>query len=328
MAKKITVLGGGTGSYAVLTALKNTHNIDLAAIVTMMDSGGSTGKLRDQLGVLPPGDLRQCLVALSEAPEIWRKLFTYRFTQGDLKGHNFGNLFISVLEKVTANYDEVLDEAHYVMQCVGRVIPATLTRADIHATYTTGRVVESEKWLDESNPDNATIVSAVASPPVSANPKALERVRNSEYIIAGPGDLYSSIISIALADGFPEALQSSKAKIIFIMNLMTKSSQTMGYGAWEHLTDFKKYFGRIPDVCIINTASVSDAMKKQYEQYSEELVRNNLSEHGYTGKVIATDLLDRTDYVYDESQSLAATFAHSIVRHDIQKLQTVLRSLV
>jgi len=107
--KKITVLGGGTGSYGVLTALKKTKNVDLAAIVTMLDSGGSTGRLRDQLGVLPPGDLRQCLVALSEAPEIWRKLFTYRFDNGDLKGHNFGNIFISALEKISNNYDEVLD---------------------------------------------------------------------------------------------------------------------------------------------------------------------------------------------------------------------------
>ncbi|MFO0704019.1 MAG: gluconeogenesis factor YvcK family protein [Patescibacteria group bacterium] len=327
--KKITVLGGGTGSYAVLTALKTTPQVDLAAIVTMLDSGGSTGKLRDQLGVLPPGDLRQCLVALSEAPEIWRKLFTYRFEQGDLKGHSFGNIFISALEKISNNYDEVLDEVHYVMQCIGRVIPATLNQANIEVTYNTGRVVSGEKDLDELNPDNGMITKAIAVPQVKANPKALERIKQSDVIIAGPGDLYSSIISISLAEGISDSIQKSNAKLIYIMNLMTKASQTYGYGAWEHIRDFHKYFGKLPDVCIVNEGNLPTDMIKRYQEFGEVPVVDNLKENGFNGQVIKADLVDTSQISEGhKNESLASTFAHSIVRHDINKLEEVIKKVI
>ena len=120
--KKITVLGGGTGTFVVLSGLKN-YLLDLSVVVSMMDSGGSTGRLRDQLGVLPPGDLRQCLVALSDTPSLWRKLFLYRFEKGDLAGHNFGNLFLAALEKVSDDYNQAIELASYVLQTKGKVIP-------------------------------------------------------------------------------------------------------------------------------------------------------------------------------------------------------------
>ena len=325
--KKITVLGGGTGSYVVLRALRQIPSLDLAAIVTMMDSGGSTGKLRDQLGVLPPGDLRQCLVALSEAPEIWRKLFSYRFEKGDLKGHNFGNIFISTLEKITEDYDEVLDEAHYVMQCIGRVYPAILANANIQVRYDTGRIVESETLLDEENPDKGKIVEAKAIPAVNANPKAIERINDSDFVIAGPGDLYSSVISIALADGIAEVYSHSKGKLVYIMNLMTKASQTRGYGAYEHLTDFAKYYHRVPDVCIINTKPIAHEMLSRYKELGEESVVNDLKEHGYKGKIIETDLIDTSEHTGTDNH-LSATYAHSIIRHDETKLKSVLENVI
>lgn len=325
--KKITVLGGGTGSYVVLRALRQIDSLDLAAIVTMMDSGGSTGRLRDQLGVLPPGDLRQCLVALSEAPDIWRKLFTYRFENGDLKGHNFGNIFISTLEKITDTYDEVLDEAHYVMQCIGRVYPAILDRANIQVRYDTGRVVESELLLDEKNPDNGRIIEAKAVPSIVANPKAVERLHDSDFIIAGPGDLYSSVISIALAEGIADAYSTCKGQLIYIMNLMTKASQTMGYGAYQHLVDFAKYYHRMPDVCIVNTQPIPPDMVRQYESLGEESVRNDLRENKYSGTIIEADLMDMSEYV-EKNEHLSATYAHSIVRHDEEKLKQVLKTLI
>lgn len=325
--KKITILGGGTGSFVVLTALKK-HGLDLAAVVTMMDSGGSTGRLRDQLGVLPPGDLRQCLVALSKAPELWRKLFTYRFEKGDLAGHNFGNIMISALQKVSENYDEVLDELHYLMHCVGRVYPAALSNADINVTYATGRVVNSEKLLDEINPDGANIVSAMAIPKVSANPKAISRILASDYIIAGPGDLYSSIISIALVDGVSEAVKKSSAKLIYIMNIMTKASQTLKYTASQHIHDFSKYFGRIPDVCVVNIDKVSPSMAKLYSQLGETQVEDDLKKSGYKGKIVYASLLDTTVHPKSSDESLAATFSHSIVRHDEHKLEICLEDLL
>lgn len=324
--KNVTVLGGGTGSYVVLSALKAIPSLDLSAIVAMMDSGGSTGKLRDQMGVLPPGDLRQCLVALSEAPEIWRKLFTYRFENGDLKGHNFGNLFISVLEKITGDYNEVLDEVHYVMQCVGRVYPAILENANIQVKYDTGRIVESEKLLDEDSPDDGIIVEAKAIPVPKANPEAVERLLESDLIIAGPGDLYSSVISLALASGLPDAYEKSHAKTMFIMNLMTKTSQTRGYGAYRHLQDFAQYFKRMPDLCLINTSVIPQSMSEEYAQHGEEVVVNDLSKNGYTGQIIEYDLLDTNEY--RNTDHLSSPNAHSIVRHDVDKLTSVLRNVL
>ena len=129
--RNVVTVGGGTGSFVVLSGLKN-YEIDLNAIITMMDSGGSTGKLRDQLGVLPPGDLRQALVALSEASDIWRKLFTYRFEAGDLKGHNFGNIFLSAIEKITDSNQEAIDRAADILQTGGRVIPITFDNKEVN----------------------------------------------------------------------------------------------------------------------------------------------------------------------------------------------------
>jgi uncharacterized cofD-like protein len=325
--KKITVLGGGTGSFVVLTALKKLP-VDLRAIVTMMDSGGSTGRLRDQLGVLPPGDLRQCLVALSDAPELWRKLMTYRFEHGDLKGHSFGNILLSALEKVSRDYKEVLDEAHHLMNCSGRVHPAALSNADIEVTYSTGRVIGSEKLLDEENPDGGVIVSARATPEPTANPEAIQCISESDFIISGPGDLYSSIISISLVKGMREAVSNSRAKLIFVMNIMTKSSQTKGYGAWQHLLDFATYFGRMPDVCVVSCSKISPEMAAQYAKHGEGPVVDDLQESGFAGEIIVDDLLDRRVYSEHGSSAYTATFAHSIVRHDAERLRAVFAKIL
>src|SRR3989344_7742857 len=146
MPKKITVIGGGTGTFVVLSGLKK-HPLDLGVIVTMMDSGGSTGRLRDQLGVLPPGDLRQCLVALSEAPILWRKLFLYRFESGDFAGHNFGNLFLSALEKVSKDYDEVIDTASFVLKTKGKVLPVTFSKVHLGVKYSNGKILIGENKI-------------------------------------------------------------------------------------------------------------------------------------------------------------------------------------
>ena len=142
-------MGGGTGTFVVLTGLKQ-HDVDLGVIVNMMDSGGSTGRLRVQLGVLPPGDIRQCFVALSEAPDLWRRLFLYRFENGDLEGHNFGNIFISALEKVSKNYDEVLETAGFVLKIKGRVLPVTHEKTHFCVEYENGKIVKGEASIDEN----------------------------------------------------------------------------------------------------------------------------------------------------------------------------------
>jgi len=204
--KKITVIGGGTGTFVVLSGLKD-YELDLSVVVSMMDSGGSTGKLRDQLGVLPPGDLRQCLVALSDAPILWRKLFLYRFETGDFKGHNFGNLFLAALEKVSTSYDEAIQSASYVLKTKGKVFPVTHDKLHLAAEYENGKIVTGEGLIDENHAESSRIKRAYLTPSGTANVKAVEAIENSDYIIVGPGDLYTSIIPVLLVEGIGEHFQ-------------------------------------------------------------------------------------------------------------------------
>ena len=171
------------------------------------------------------------------------------------------------------------------------------------------------------------MIGAKAIPHVYANPKAIERINESEYIIAGPGDLYSSVISVALADGIAEAYSHSHGKLIYIMNLMTKASQTQGYGAYQHLLDFSQYYHRMPDVCIINTKKIAHDMLTKYKEVGEETVIDDLAQKGYKGKIITADLVDANEHK-DTHSHLSASYAHSIVRHDETRLKEVLERVI
>ncbi|MCX6732871.1 MAG: YvcK family protein, partial [Candidatus Roizmanbacteria bacterium] len=249
--KKITVMGGGTGTFVVLSGLKQ-HEVDLGVIVNMMDSGGSTGRLRVQLGVLPPGDIRQCFVALSEAPDLWRRLFLYRFENGDLAGHNFGNIFLSTLEKVSKNYNEVLETASFVLKTKGIVLPVTHEKTHLCVEYENGTVVKGEADIDSNLHQQNTIKKAFLEPSVPAYPQALQRIIESDVIVIGPGDLYTSIIPLFLVDGMKQAFQTTQAKIVYVVNLMTKSGQTNNYTAKDHVRDIEQYMGRQIDKIIMH----------------------------------------------------------------------------
>ncbi len=320
--KKVTVLGGGTGTFVVLSGLKN-DSLDLSVVVSMSDSGGSTGKLRDQLGVLPPGDLRQCLVALSDAPALWRRLFLYRFEKGDLKGHNFGNLFLAALEKVSTSYDEAIKTASYVLKTKGNVIPVTLDKVHLVAEYVNGKVVTGEGFIDENHFENSRIKKAYLSPEANANTKAIRAITSSNYIIIGPGDLYTSIIPVLLVKGVREAIQSSSAKVIFVMNLMTKAGQTTDYKASDSVSDLRKYLGRDPDVVLINKEMIPKDILKSYEQFHEVPIENDLDPDKVAYKIIEKDLIDSTVNNKSESDILY----RSILRHDSQKVNEVLLKL-
>lgn len=320
--KKVTVIGGGTGTYVALTGLKQ-YPLDIAAIVTMTDSGGSTGRLRDQLGVLPPGDLRQCLVALSEAPMLWRKLFLYRFENGDLAGHNFGNIFLSALEKVSTNYNEVIDTVSYVLQTKGPVIPVTFEKTHLCVQYENGITIREEGNIDEDNKESSRIVKAFVDPEVQANQKAIDRIQESDYIIIGPGDIYTSIVPVFLINGIKEAIKNSKAKIIFVVNLVTKTGQTTNYKAQDFIDDITTYTGRAPDVVIMNNGEIPPEILEWYHDHNEHVVRNNLSETSAM-QIKEDDLIEKTGYTKNSSDELT----RSILRHDSNKLAKVLSQYI
>ena len=321
--KKVTVIGGGTGSFVTLSGLKS-YDFDLAAIVTMMDSGGSTGRLRDQLGVLPPGDLRQCLVALSEAPELWRKLFLYRFEKGDLKGHNFGNIFLSTLEKITGDYDTVIETASYVLQTKGNVYPITHKPTTLCVEYENGTLIKGESNIDENNSERSRIKHAYLEPDAEPNPKAVARLKDSDYLIIGPGDLYTSIVPVLIVDDLKSVIKKSKAKIIYILNLMTKAGQTSGYQASDFLSDLEGYTGRAPDYVIAHKGSIPSNIQEWYHEHEEHEVKNDLQNSGFTGTIIEEDVINRSHI----SKSAGDVLTRSILRHDSEKIALLLNNIM
>lgn len=322
--KKIVVIGGGTGTFVTLTGLKS-YPVELSAIVTMMDSGGSTGRLRDQLGVLPPGDLRQALVALSRADKIWRDLFVYRFENGDLGGHNFGNLFISALEKITGNIGDAVDLAGVILQTEGKAIPVTFDKADLVVELIDGRKIKGETHIDEPEEveKRAGIAKAYLIPEAKANKEALKAIREADAIVIGPGDLYTSIVPNLLVKGITLAIKKSKAKKIFVMNLMTKYGQTTDYTAKDHLNDLKKYLPGKVDAVLVNKEKPSKKALGWYLKSKEVMVEDDLN-HNIKPKVVRRDLISEALIEKGKSDKLR----RSLIRHDPQKLARSLYSLL
>lgn len=316
-------MGGGTGTFVVLSGLKQ-HDVDLGVIVNMMDSGGSTGRLRVQLGVLPPGDIRQCFVALSEAPDLWRRLFLYRFEGGDFDGHNFGNIFLSAVEKVSSNYDEVLDTASFVLKTKGKVLPVTHEKTHLCVEYENGTIVKGEADIDSDLHELASIKRAFLEPPVVAYPQSLEQIAASDMIVIGPGDLYTSIIPLFLVDGIQEALKKTKAKLVYVVNLMTKSGQTNNYTAKAHVRDIEKYLGRPLDVIMMHKGPLNKDIVSWYLSHNENTVNDDLAGDD---RVVYFDIADNTP-VQQNSADKISSYARSILRHDSDRLAKAVMTLL
>lgn len=323
MTKNIVVIGGGTGTYVALTGLRE-YDVSLTAVVTMMDSGGSTGRLRDQLGVLPPGDIRQALVALSESDEIWRKLFIYRFENGDLDGHNFGNIFLSALEKMTGNFSEALKLASEILKIKGQVLPVTYSKSDLCVELENGKIIEGETNIDELSVDKkrARIKRAYLKPSVPVNRTVTKAIKDADLVLIGPGDLYTSLLVNLLVDGVVDALSSTDAKVVYALNLMTKYGQTTNYTAKDHVDDLVRYLGKgVVDYILISNKPDKKILDL-YLTHSEIHVKNDLVDKDY--KLINADLL--ADEKIDKPKS--DRLKRSLIRHDPNKLAKSIVSLL
>lgn len=318
--KKVVVIGGGTGSFVVLSGLKK-YPVDLSVVVSTMDSGGSTGRLRDQYGVVPPGDLRQCLVALSESSELWRKLFVYRFEKGDFKGHNFGNIFLTALEKNTEDYQDVVDTASYILQTKGKVLPVTFDKVNLCVQYDDGERIETEKLIDTAFHKKTRIKKAYLKPSATVNKRAIAAIDSADYIIIGPGDLYTSLIPNLLVDGVQKAVKKSHAKLIAIVNLMTKQGQTTDYTASDHIRDLELYTGRHIDYIVMHNKEIPDKMLTAYKKFGEIVVKDDLPE---SKSMIRMDLL--ANDVYTKSKSDKSF--RSLLRHDSEKTSGALWKII
>lgn len=298
---RIVVIGGGTGTFVVLSALRNCKvPLHLTAIVTMADSGGSTGRLRDQYGVLPPGDIRRALVALSGASNTLRELFNYRFETGDLKGHSFGNIFLSTLEKVTGNFGNAVKEAARVLNINGEVIPVTLDNINLCAELADGNIVRGETNIDIPRHDPTIPIKKVwLEPRAQINPEARRAILAADMIVIGPGDLYTSLIPNLLVRGVAPAIKKSRAKKVYVCNLMTKSGETHGFKARDFLDVVEKHLGRgILGWAIFNNKKPSASVLRKYEKEGSHFV----SIAGLNGgpdkpRCIFADLLDSGKFI-------------------------------
>jgi len=323
---KIVTIGGGTGSYASLMGLKK-YDLKLSAIVNMLDNGGSSGILRDELGVLPPGDVRQCLVALADSSKLLRDLFNYRFEEGGLKGHSFGNIFLSTLEKQSGSMKKAIEEAGKILRIKGNVVPITLTkRTMLCVDLEDGTTIKGETHIDviEKKEKRAPIKKVYLSEKAILNEDAGEAIEKADFILIGPGDMYTSLMPIILVDGVPEAIKNSKAKKIFVLNLMTKYGQTSKYSAKKHIEEFEKYLGKgIIDFVLINSKKPKKSVLSWYEDYDEFPVEDDLKENERF-EIIRKDLLK--DVVINQEAS--DKLRRSIIRHDSKKLAEAVMQIV
>ncbi len=276
---KIAVIGGGTGSFTLLSSLKE-HTSDIAALVNMADDGSSTGVLRDELGVLPPGDIRQCLVALSREPRV-RDLFNYRFEEGSLKGHAFGNLFLAALEKMTGNFAEGVELASDVLNIVGTVEPITLTNVHLAMQGSNDEVIRGEFVITDTDFKNKR-PKMWLEPAAIANPKALAAISQADMVIIAPGNLYGSIAPALIVPGVGEALQKTDAFCVYVSNLVTKPGQTDGYMVTDFADEIERLAGgQFLDGVLFNTEQPSDDLLHRYAkegelrvEYDSELLNN------------------------------------------------------
>ncbi|HET6747477.1 MAG TPA: gluconeogenesis factor YvcK family protein [Candidatus Saccharimonadales bacterium] len=282
---KIAVIGGGTGSFTLLSALKQ-YSRSIAALVNMADDGGSTGVLRDELGALPPGDVRQCLVALSNSPKV-RDLFDYRFEEGTFKGHAFGNLLLSALEKMTGNFSEAIETASEILNVRGVVIPATLDDVRLKMEWPEASVIlQGERVIDEDyfshDPRRATL-SLV--PDAHANPVAIEAIHKADVVVIAPGDLYTSLGPLLVIDGIGEALRNTSALVIYVCNLVTKQGQTEGFTVADHADEIERLGGgSFLDYVLYNKQIPNAGLAARYKEEGAFIVpvdNENLEKRAY-----------------------------------------------
>ncbi len=303
----VVVIGGGTGSFTVLRGLKNKVD-NLCAVVSMFDSGGSTGLLRDEFGILPPGDVRRCLIALAdESDDVLRQLFMFRFDEhSSLQGHSFGNLFLTALTEVTGSEAEAIKQASRILRIKGRVLPVSLDNCHVNAELENGQKIRGETNIDVPLHDpNLRIVKTWLVPEAKANPEAVDAILKADVVIIGPGDLFSSIVPNLLVKGIPEALKKSKAKKVYVCNVMTKFGETTGFKASDFLNEIIKYGGS-PDFILCNTGKGSSALLKKYADQNQFPVNVDEPAIKKAGiKLVTGDVISAAEIIRHDSEKLA-----------------------
>jgi uncharacterized cofD-like protein len=309
----IVVIGGGTGSFTLLQGLK-TYTSNITALVNMADDGGSTGQLRDELGVLPPGDVRQCLVALSAAPQV-RDLFNYRFEEGSLKGHAFGNLFLTALEKMSGNFAEAVELASSVLKITGKVEPITLTNVKLCAEGANGEPIVGECKIGEA--ELKPRPNIWLEPEANANPAAIRAIMEADMVVIAPGNLYGSLAPALVIDGIQRALRQTKARCVYVANLVTKPGPTAGFTVKDFTDEIERLGGsKFLDYVVFNNDTPSKELMERYAHDGEYAVTYDiakLKKQHYQFR--AVPILAKTAWSGAQSSDPLAA-SRSFIRHD------------
>ncbi len=314
---RVVVIGGGTGSFMILSGLKK-YVRQITALVSMADDGGSTGVLRDELGALPPGDVRQCLVALSDSPKL-RDLFNYRFSDGNLSGHSFGNLFLTALEKMTGNFSEAVDVASEVLDINGhQVVPVILDKVTLVAEDA-GQEIRHEREIR-----NATFrqlrPALRLEPTPEPNPRALAVIAQADLIVIAPGGLYESLGATLAVPGIGAALKNARGRKIYVCNLMNQAKHTPDFAVTDYADELERLAGReFIDEVIYNTHMPNEKLIKKYALEGEAPVRLPDAKLRRHYRLLGADLLSRSIWERAADGDVLAS-QRALIRHDSDRL--------
>jgi uncharacterized cofD-like protein len=310
---KIVAIGGGTGLSTLLQGLKH-YTTNITAIVTVADDGGSSGRLREEFGMIPPGDIRNCLVALADTQPLMQQLFQYRFAENSaLQGHNFGNLFITAMTKITGDFERAIQASSKVLAIRGRVVPSTNTRVRLVAEHEDGSVTTGESKISIAEAP----IRRVYLDPMRCEPtaEALEAIQQANAIVFGPGSLYTSILPNLLVAQMVDAILQSKAAKIYVCNVMTQSRETAGYKASDHVKALVAHTNPgVIQLCIVNMKAVPPDLLERYRQedaYPVEADIDQIRQMGY--QVVADDVVSLENYVRHDPEKVAKLIIQLIV---------------
>lgn len=305
--RRIVTIGGGTGQFTLLTGLKTVPEAALTAVVSMADSGGSSGRLRDELGALPPGDVLKALLALSALPgDVARDLLQHRFAAGALAGHTSGNMLLTMLASYSGSFLEAVRALGEMLRVQGEVLPVTTGNITLRARLQDGSVLVGETAIDvPAERFRPRIAEVWLEPNALALPQVTAAIKGADTVILGPGDLYTSVIPVLLVRGVAEALRETRARLAYICNTMTKPGETDGYTATQFVSAVERALGRPVDTVVVNAAAPESEVAARYAIEGSFPVENDLSGR----HIIAADLLRKAELARHDPERLAAVFA-------------------
>jgi len=318
--QKVVTIGGGSGQFALLSGLKDLEAVEITAVVSMVDSGGSTGRLRDELGILPPGDVLKCILALSPHQEIARTILLKRFVNDRrLTGHNAGNMLLTMLSQYTGSFPSAVQALAEILDVCGTILPVTVDRATLVAELTDGTRIYGETAIDIPRGTQREKIRDVFLVPhhsdsISVYPPVIEAVRDSNYIIVGPGDLFTSILPNLIVPGVKEAIQETGAKVLYCVNIMTKFGETHNFNGRDFVSKLEACINRPVDGIIYNTRKSKKNFLDKYRVQRAEFVEINGTDNWLENRLLyASDILD---------------ISGGIVRHNSKKLANLIREIM